>query len=173
MNLNLIIDTLLEYLYIQKEKHGCVYSILRSKNIEIDNMDIICDKVNKLNFFGKETASNNDTYSDMMITANAEGYEFVQKYKSYSNYLKVIDSEQKKAKSISNKNTIGTYLGGIGSFLAFIISIFSLVNSNINNESTNKELKYSIDSIKLEVGKIIQLNEKRIKKDSINIIRRK
>jgi hypothetical protein len=64
-------------------------------------------------------------------------------------------------------------LGGIGSFLAFIISIFSLVNSYVNNESPNKELKHSIDSIKIELEKVIQLNEKRLKKDSLNIIRKK
>jgi hypothetical protein len=160
-----MIDALLESLYIQKEEHSTVYSILRSKNIEIENMDIIWDKVNNLNLFGKKTVTNSDTYRDMMITPNAEGYEFVQKYKSYSNYLDVIASEQKKAKDISYKNNIGTYLGGIGSFLAFIISIFSLVNSYVNNESPNKELKHSIDSIKIELEKVIQLNEKRLKKD--------
>jgi hypothetical protein len=98
MNLNLMIDALLESLYIQKEEHSTVYSILRSKNIEIENMDIIWDKVNNLNLFGKKTVTNSDTYRDMMITPNAEGYEFVQKYKSYSNYLDVIASEQKKQK---------------------------------------------------------------------------
>ena len=142
-------------------------------------MDIIWDKVNTLNFFEKKSVSNSDTYRDMLLTPNAEGYEFVQKYTTYSNYLKIMNSEKEQEKAILRRNNTGTYWGGIGSFLAFIISIISLINSNVNssNEATNTELKHSIDSINLELKKVIQSNEKILKayskKDSLNVIRRK
>lgn len=173
MNLDFIIDTLLDYIYLKNNKSGTVLSILKSKNIKVENIEIVHDKVMKLPYYDKEFVSTSDN-RDLMIYPNAEGFEFVKKHTSYSNYLNFQKKENEISISLLKKSANGSFRSGIGAILAIPLSIYSLTYSCMKNDDqdTKREvLKDSVQIMKNELTKVILINENLLKnyskKDSL------
>lgn len=165
INLNEVIDTLLNYIYVQEKLSSSVSSILTNAGYEYTyaNSYIICDKVSGLDLFQLIKAYSSDG-ADYIIQANATGYEFIQLYGTYSNYLVVSQKEKKRQDKLQENDARGSFWGGIAGVVSLFASVVFFVYTSYQDSKQDKINDALIKSNE-------QLRKQLQQKGDINVIR--
>lgn len=144
------IDILLAYIYKEGNASCEVSKLLTSKYFNYSSSYIICQKIDELGLFEVLKLNTEEEGANSFLRPNLKGFEFVEKYGSYSNYLleqKKLEEKETNKELWSIKSAMGDYYGGI--YLAIIAIFISLYQCNENKEKdiTIQKLQYKIDSI--------------------------
>ncbi|PLK43542.1 hypothetical protein [Emticicia sp. TH156] len=155
MDLTKVIDILLDYIYIQQNDTVRVSDILKVAEIDFSrhNALIILSKIDEVQLF-KTHSVTSQSGLDYKISPCASGYEFVNEYGSYSNYIKESKKDKERLDSLKEKDAKGSYWGGIAgvvsflfSILIFLYSIFQNSKQDIKQEKINEEVMKTIEKL--------------------------
>lgn len=184
MNLNAIVDIALSHIYNNNGSYIEVSKICQQNNIDFNssNSGIICAKFKQVDLFEVHEYASKYGY-DSGLTPSLKGYEFYQKYGSYSNYLDIQHKAEEKAQRLAEKSAKGTHWSGIGALIAIPLSVISIAFSIYSYYQTNKLAKVNdatadtLKSIKTQVKEIAKPTYKRSlpveRKDSLVNLKRR
>jgi hypothetical protein len=172
MDLNEKIDILIDAVYNQKIRNQNISNIFKSKGIDYDydSSHNICEKVEELGIF-RTINTSSSSGADLILYSNQNGLIFVDKFKTYSNFLyqqkikeefeqiKIKEKEQRElvaheANLTASKAAVSSKKSSwTSSIIAAIATLFAIIQyfkSNEINEKYDKAI-VQIDSLKQDL----------------------
>lgn len=155
MDLNKVVDAVLDGLYHQNKNHICASDLIQQMGLSYDqsNSDIICDKLESLPYYDKIAVASRSG-SDLLLSRNGLGFEFIQKYSSYSNYVQVSEDAERQSKRIAEQGSRGSFWSGVGAVLAIPLSIVSLVYTYQKDQKQERNIEILSDSLRTTATKL-------------------